>query len=236
MRLDENAVAIVAGNDIVLDDIVTRAILQKDAARVATAPDRFVVAPGARAHVIARRVADDFAVGRVDKTDAPRRIAIGGVALDRDVIAVADVEADGLIVRLIVLDARVLHAVKANAARFAGSEENSIALGIRVVVIPGEIVVVDVHVDSRRRHNGGAEVGQLAVFDFDVGRRFEQRKIEFANNDTVAREISSRGGVIVAVEHDVVALDDKAFEPLGVDVACDFVIARLENLRAITDR
>ena len=73
VRLDKNAVSVAAAHFIVQNPIAARTILHRDPARVAPRTDD-TRAPCAVAHITVRRIARDFAVGRLNQIDAPRGI------------------------------------------------------------------------------------------------------------------------------------------------------------------
>ena len=98
---------------------------------------------------------------------------------------------------------------------------------------------MNIDVRARFGDNRRAEIREFAILDFDVVGRFEEWKIEFADPNTITGQTLAGDFVIIAIEDDVVALDEEAINPRGgwiIHIAGDLVIAGLENLRAAANR
>ena len=143
MRFDKNAVAIRAGDGIVLDDVFTRTTLQHDAARVTAGTDG-AVAPRAVPQIVRRRVFGNFTVLHIVKMDPPRAVAVRGVAAHNHAARIADINSRRAVVGAIVFDERVRRGTNSHSAAFGQSEKLSKVAFVRVAEMIDERVIVNV--------------------------------------------------------------------------------------------
>lgn len=182
MCLDEDAVSIPAGHNVVHRRNPARAALNDNTTGITAIAHR-AGAPSALAHVVCGYVTRCLAVYRPTKVDAPRRVIRRGVRAHGDVARVPDVDADRLTHRRVVHNVGIRRRIDANPTAIRRPEKDAVAVGVRVVIVVRAVVVVDNEVAAGFNPDAVFETRNATIANLHVGRRCRAEQTIFANRD-----------------------------------------------------
>lgn len=114
---DKDAVPVRAGDGVVLNEVAAGTGLKHDATCIAAGTHR-AVTPGAISQIITCGIVGNLTVLHIVEMDAPRGIAVGGIAAHGELAGIANINADGAVVGMIVANQCVGRGTDAHPAPF----------------------------------------------------------------------------------------------------------------------